>query len=196
MGKWYQIIDINGKSTDGSKGKGDVKKTWRNVKRLLPKTLNDMRVLDLGCNAGMYCVNSMLMGAREAVGIEADDNYFKQALIVKEYMERKHSRNMNIRYIHGPIHRHIDGLGSFDIIYAFSILYHIRSNHIGAVCKCMAENTGNIIARFRNEDDISKYSEMFGKLGFRIHKKFEEIGLFDDERKKYLVQYKGENDRS
>ncbi len=189
MGKWYQIVSIDGKLTKGCQGKGDVEKTWRNVKQFLPKTLKGMRVLDLGCNAGAYCVNSILMGAKEVVGIEVSDTYFKQALLVKKHMEKKHG-GMNIRYIHGAIHEHIGGLGSFDVIYAFSILYHIRREHIDAVCKHVAESTENIIARFRNENDISKYSKMFGELDFQIHKRFEEVGLFRDGRKKYLVQYK------
>ena len=186
---WYQIIDIDGKLTEGSPGKGDVEKTWENVKRLLPKTLKGMRILDLGCNAGIYCVNSILMGARDVVGIEADATYFEQALLVREYMKKKHRREMRIHYIHGKIHEHIGHLGSFDIIYAFSVLYHIKGVHIEAVCKCMAESTNNIIARFRTESDISKYSWMFGKQGFCVHKQFEEKLFKDVTKKKYLVQY-------
>jgi len=190
MGKWYQIVDIDGKPTKGMQGKGDVEKTWKNVKRFLPKTLKGMRILDLGCNAGMYCVNSILMGAREAVGIEASDTYFKHALFVKKYMEKKHNRRMNIQYIHGGIHKYIGDLGPFDIIYAFSILYHIERKYLNAVCGHMAKSTNNIIARYRNPVDISKYHEIFEKLGFRTHNQFEEVGLFKDGRKKYLVQYR------
>ena len=123
---WYQIIDIDGKPTNGKPGKGDVETTWKNVKKFLPDNLNDYRILDLGCNAGMYCVNSILMGAKEAVGIEFNKEYYKQALFVKEYMEKKHDMSMNIKYIHGTTENHIEYLGKFDIVFAFSVVGHLR----------------------------------------------------------------------
>ncbi len=191
LGKWYQTINLDGQMTRGYRGKGDVEKSWKNIKRFLPKTLEGLRILDLGCNAGAYCVESILMGAEEVVGIEANEHSFRQALFVKDYMERKHGREMNIHYIHGKIHEHVGGLGAFDIIYAFSILYHIRGSHIHDVCGHMAESTKNIIARFRSPVDISKYSEMFKGLGFQVHEEFEETGLFGEDkiRKKFLVQF-------
>jgi len=198
LGKWYQTINIDGKLTKGCPGKGDVEKTWEYIRKILPKTLEGMRILDLGCNAGAYCVKSILMGAEEVVGIEANDHYFKQALFVKECMEKKHNREMNIRYIHGRIHEHIGGLGAFDIVYAFSILYHIRRSHIHDVCGHMARNTKNIIARFRSPSDISRYSGIFEGFGFRICKQFEEHGLFGEDkiRKKFLIRFiKDDRDR-
>lgn len=188
-GKWYQTIDFDGRLTRGKKGKGDTEKTWGNIKQLLPKTLKGMRILDLGCNAGMYCVKSSLMGAREVVGIEGNPYYMKQALFVKDYMEKKFDRSMNIRYIHGSVHESIRGLGKFDIIFAFSVLYHIRGNHIDDVCEWIVKNTDAIIARLRNEDDISKYSGIFAKLGFRGRKRFDEVNIYGKGRKKYLVRF-------
>ena len=187
---WYQIIDIDGVPTNGKHGKGDVETTWENVKKFLPENLNGYRVLDLGCNAGMYCVNSILMGAKKAVGIEANEEYYEQALFVKKYMEKKHNISMNINYIHGKTEDHIKNLGKFDIIFAFSILYHINSKYINKVCSWMADNTNNIICRFRNNDDIKKYSDIFDFHGFLVREQFEEVGIFKGEKKKkYLIQY-------
>lgn len=191
LGKWYQTIDLGGQVTRGYRGKGDVGRAWKNIKRFLPENLKGLRILDLGCNAGAYCVESILMGAGEVVGIEASEHSFRQALFVKELMEKKHNREMNIRYIHGGIYEHIGGLGAFDIIYAFSILYHIRGSHIHDVCGHMAKSTKNVIARFRSPVDISKYSEIFKGVGLQAHKQFEETGLFGEDRirKKFLVQF-------
>lgn len=186
---WYQIIDINGKLTNGKPGKGDVETTWKNIKTFLPENLNGYRILDLGCNAGMYCINSILMGAKEVVGIEFNKEYFEQALFVKNYMEKKHDMSMNINYIHGNIEGHIKNLGKFDIIFAFSILYHIDNIYIHKVCSWMANNTNNIICRFRNNNDILKYSKIFDWYGFLVDQ-FEEVNIFKEkEKKKYLVQY-------
>ena len=187
---WYQIIDIDGTPTNGKPGKGDVETTWKNVKTLLPDNLNGKRILDLGCNAGMYCVNSILMGAKEAVGIESVEKYYKQALFIKEHMARKHNMKMNIKYIHGKTEDHIKDLDKFDIIFAFSILYHISTAHIDKVCRSMADSTNNIIARFRNDNDIKRFSKIFEVYGFKVNKQFEEVDVFEGEKKKkYLVQY-------
>jgi len=152
-----------------------------------------MRVLDLGCNAGMYCINSILMGAKEAVGIDNSNNYYKQALFLKEHMEKKHDKTMNIKYINGAINENLKGLGEFDIIFALSILYHINAAHLQEVCKWIANNTSNIICRFRNNNDIKKYSEIFSRHGFRVNEKFKEDNIFknDKKRNKYLIQYLG-----
>jgi len=123
LGKWYQLVDLEGEESKITGGKGDVVTTWNNIKTLLPENLNGYRVLDLGCNAGMYCINSILMGAREAVGIDNSNHYYKQALFLREHMARKHNMKMNVKYINGAIHENLKGLGKFDIIFALSILY-------------------------------------------------------------------------
>lgn len=191
LGRWYQLIKLDGKETKVTGGKGDVVTTWNNIKTLLPKNLNDYRVLDLGCNAGMYCINSILMGAKEAVGIDNSNVYYKQALFLKEHMARKHNMKMNINYINGTIHENLKGLGKFDIVFALSILYHIKNTHIQEVCKWIANNTNNIICRFRNNDDILKYSKIFNKYGFLVTQRFKEDNIFknDKKRSKYLIQY-------
>jgi len=183
LGEWYQVVDIDGKLTPGAPGRGDVEKAWKNVKKLLPETLEGMRILDLGCNAGMYCVKSILMGAEEVVGIESQDFCFKQALFVKEYMEKKYNRKMNIRYINGRIEDHIKKISGFDIVYAFSILYYLPDN----VCVDISNCTKNIIARFRdNRNELLKYSRIFGESGFRVYKHFKEKGI----KNKHLIQFK------
>jgi ribosomal protein L11 methylase PrmA len=191
LGIWYQLIDFEEKGNKITGGKGDVVTTWNNIKTLLPENLNGYRVLDLGCNAGIYCINSILMGAREAIGIDNSDVYYKQALFLREHMEKKHDRIMNIKYINGPIHKNLKELGKFDIVFALSILYHIKNNHIQEVCKWIADNTNNIICRFRNNNDIKRFTLIFAQHGFEVKKQFKENNIFtkDTKRKKYLIQY-------
>ncbi len=182
LGEWYQTIDIDGELTPGIHGRGDVEKTWDHVKEFLPETLEGIRILDLGCNAGMYCVKSILMGAEEVVGIESQDFCFRQALFVKDYMERKHDRKMNIRYVHGSIEDHVKEMAGFDIVYAFSILYHLPD----CVCADIANNTRNVIARLRKKKDLSKYSRIFSDAGFQVGKCLREEGI----KNRHLIQFK------
>lgn len=191
LGTWYQLIDFEEKGNKITGGKGDVVTTWNNIKTLLPENLNGYRVLDLGCNAGIYCINSILMGAREAIGIDNSNVYYKQALFLREQMEKKYDRIMNIKYINGSIHKNLKELGKFDIVFALSILYHIKNNHIQEVCKWIADNTNNIICRFRNNNDIKRFTVIFAQHGFEVKKQFKENNIFtkDTKRKKYLIQY-------
>ena len=193
LGRWYQLVDLDGSVVKGKGGKGDVITTWNNIKNLLPENLDGYRVLDLGCNAGMYCINSILMGAREAVGIDNSNVYYKQALFLRDHMDKKYDKKMNIKYINGAIHENLKGLGKFDIIFALSILYHIKENHLQDVCKWMADNTNNIICRFRNKNDIKKFTDIFSRYGLRVNEKFKEDNIFknDKKRSKYLIQYIG-----
>jgi len=190
--KWYQIVEIDGKMTNGKTGKGDVEITWNNIKTLLPENLDGYRVLDLGCNAGMYCINSILMGAREAIGIDNNKDYYKQALFLRDYMDKKYDRKLNIKYINGAIHENLNGLGKFDIIFALSILYHINTAHIDKVCRSIVDSTNNIICRFRNDNDIKRFSNIFNTYGFLVTQRFKEDNIFknDNKRSKYLIQYK------
>ncbi len=176
LGEWYQTIDIDGNLTKGRPGKGDVRKGWETVKQFLPETLEGMRILDLGCNAGGYCINSILMGAEEVVGIDLD---VRQALFVKGSMEKKHNRKMNIHYIHGKVQDHIKRMGVFDVVYAFSVLYHLPDE----VCVDISKSTGNIIARLRKGSDLLKYSKIFKGLGFRV------IRPINQTNKRFFVQY-------
>ena len=102
---WYQTIEFTlDVSSRGCKWCGDP--AWQNIKKFLPSSLEGKRVLDLGCNAGIFCVRSALLGADECIGVDCNDwrkdaNYLEQAEFVKEFFEKKHNRKMNIRYIEG-----------------------------------------------------------------------------------------------
>ena len=99
---WYQTIDFG----DGIKSKGCDwcgDPAWSNMIKFLPDTLEGMRVLDLGCNAGLFCVKSCMMGAEEAIGIDytgwrPNQNWQEQQVFVKEYFEKKHNSKFNIAH--------------------------------------------------------------------------------------------------
>ena len=62
---WYQAIDFNGILTQTYSKPNESAKSgevlWNKIKTFLPETLEGKRVLDLGCNAGYYCIKSFLL---------------------------------------------------------------------------------------------------------------------------------------
>ena len=69
LSPWYQTIDLDGEiTTDYSKTYGkDVsgEVCWRKIKTLIPESLEGKRILDIGCNAGYYCIQSSIENCNE-----------------------------------------------------------------------------------------------------------------------------------
>lgn len=181
---WYQRINLNGVMT---LNKGDQyyhanagEHTWGVIKRLLPSSLNGMRILDLGCNAGFYSVKSFLLGAKEVIGIDMSPIFLKQAFYVKDFFEKFYSKKFNIEYIKSDIgDLDLDNMGNFDYIFAISVLYHIGKHKYGKytpealneqirVIKKLSNHTKNFIVRHRDGKFNNKeyYSNIFKKAGF------------------------------
>jgi len=185
LAPWYQTIDFDGVvSNNKNKSSIDV---WNKIKTFLPESLEGMRVLDLGSNAGLYSVCAALLGA-EVVSIEAVEKYCKQALFVQEFFENKYKKKLKITNIISDI-LVIDfsKLGKFDYIFAIAILYHIGSNLkdskktldeqvrvIGELCKI----SNNIIVRSRVSGyrDEKFFIDVFSKFGFEAVKSIPEVG--------------------
>jgi len=107
------------------------------IKPNLPD-VRGMRILDLGCNAGLYSVQLALEGAKEVIGIDRGQNIYQrsnpnlheqdvisQAEFVKKAFEIRSGRKLNIKFIRGDIGR-IDefNLGKFDLVVALCVVYH------------------------------------------------------------------------
>ena len=56
-----------------------IRKWYKFIKPNLPFDLKGKRVLEIGCNAGLFLQQSIKEGAIEGVGIEKDDRYYAQA---------------------------------------------------------------------------------------------------------------------
>ncbi len=86
MVPWYQCINLDGIMTITKGGKAGKyfhakagEHTWNTISKFLPPSLENMRILDLGCNAGFYSVKSSLLGAKEVIGVELTPIFLKQA---------------------------------------------------------------------------------------------------------------------
>lgn len=181
---WYQCINLDGIMTIK---KGDKyyhahagEHTWNIISKLIPFSLKSMRILDLGCNAGLYSVKSSLLGAKEVIGAEMSPIFFKQALFVKNFFESFHNIKLNINYINSDIlDLSFDDMGEFDYVFAIAVLYHIGKHKYGKytteslkeqidIIKKLSKHTKKFIVRCRNGkyNNREYYSSIFKQVGF------------------------------
>jgi len=147
--QWYQSVDFgNGVVADVT-----VPPDWRPrpdlnpssgldrwnyiVSRNLPD-LTGSRVLDLGCNVGLYSIELARMGAREVVGVDRDTSIrqrtgrlprvdlISQAEFVHEALQYRENRNFPVSYqaIDFKNLSELTRLGWFDLILALNVVYH------------------------------------------------------------------------
>ena len=168
---WYQTIELEpGLTTHGCLYCGDP--AWKNIQIFLPPSLKGMRILDLGCNAGIFCVRSALRGARECIGIDSNDwkedtDYLRQARFVKEHFENYLGKQLPIRYIEGRMEEVLKrDLGKFDYCYAIASLYYTTDPEY--VVQRISEISENVIVRLRDENRIRRFTELFEKFGYKM----------------------------
>jgi SAM-dependent methyltransferase len=193
---WYQSFKMGNVLTVQSKTSGVG--LWNTVwKKYLPQSFEGLRVLDLGCNAGYFSIQTALLGA-EVIGVELGKRFFQQAEFTKSYFEEEVGRPLNIQYIRSDIGSlDFPSLGTFDYIFALAVLYHIGKQKYGKyVPEAMKEQemvigelvkmSKNILVRTRygSVNNVAHYSEIFGRFGF-------EPTNIIAQGKRSLVMYKG-----
>jgi SAM-dependent methyltransferase len=175
---WYQTIDFEDDVTaHGPAWCGQP--AWENIKKFLPDNLNGKRILDLGCNAGLFCVNSCLMGAKEAIGIDYTEwrpkwDFEEQQVFVKEYFEQKHNRTFPITYISGKMGDVLrdQDLGYFDYTLAIASIYYTFDSE--RVVERIYDHSEKVIARIRDENRIKNFTTLFKRVGYKETKVFQE----------------------
>jgi len=174
--KWYQKIELEEGIT--TPGYANDKKSWDQLRTILPNTLEKCTVADLGCNAGLYCIYLAFEGA-DVTGIDCDSRWIAQANFLKEYFIKKYTVGLSIHYVNESIENlSTETVGKFDVIIAPSVLYHIRDS-MSHIAKILASLSPCVIARFQQWED-GHNGEVFTKemeaLGFRVAVKSDLIG--------------------
>lgn len=193
LGGWYQKIDLDGiVTTSSTQSTIDV---WKKI-RLLTGDIKGKKILDLGCNAGLYSINSIIEGAREVIGVELNSTFFNQALFIKDYYENKYKKLFPLTYLKMNI-SDIDfsTIGKFDIVYAIAVLYHVGKHRFGKntieslneqknIIKKLCEISNCIIVRGRRgtTKDSVFYNQEFSKYNFKNVKEI-------PEGKRMLIKY-------
>jgi 2-polyprenyl-3-methyl-5-hydroxy-6-metoxy-1,4-benzoquinol methylase len=168
---WYQTIDFgDGLISKGCDWCGEM--AWDVMKKFLPPSMEGMRVLDLGCNAGLFCVKSALLGAKEAIGIDWSGwrpkwDFEEQREFVKNYFEGKSGKKLPITYISGKMEEVLQtqNLGEFDYVFAIASIYY--SALPGETVQAISKIAKNVILRLRDDNRIALFTGLFKQYGYK-----------------------------
>jgi len=166
---WYQSINFSDKITSrGCQWCGDP--AWINIVKLLPENLNGMSVLDLGCNAGIFCVRSALMGADYVVGIDYPGwrphwDFEEQRVFVKSYFEQLYNIILPIHYISGRMEEVLKRLKrKFNYIFGIASLYY--TSDPDSVVMDISRLADKVIIRVRDNNRVELFTSLFKKYGY------------------------------
>jgi 2-polyprenyl-3-methyl-5-hydroxy-6-metoxy-1,4-benzoquinol methylase len=84
-------------------------------------SLSSKTVLEIGCNAGFWCIQARRAGARSVLGLEADPKNVEQANLILNLsgMDGIEYRAMNAYDVSR------EAIGEFDVTFFLGLLYHI-----------------------------------------------------------------------
>lgn len=121
LGEWFHNIDLNGIQTAPNHFLGDYPNIkWRRFAHAMPADLRGKSVLDIGCNAGFYCIEMKRRGAERVVGIDADEGYLAQARFAAKV------NGVDVEFHRLSVYRVADLKERFDLVLFMGVLYHLR----------------------------------------------------------------------
>ncbi len=92
-------------------------------------SFDGLKVIDVGCNCGGFSFAAVAHGAKEVLGIDADDLNIKQANALKKFLKYE-----NITFKKTLFNKIDKNLGKFDLAILAGIMYHLQ-DPIGAMSK-------------------------------------------------------------
>ena len=122
LGPWFHNLDLGGITTAPDHFLGDYPRIkWQQFAHALPEDLAGRSVLDIGCNAGFYCIELKRRGAGRVLGVDHDERYLAQARLATRTLGFD-----DIEFRQLSIYR-IEELGErFDLVLFMGALYHLR----------------------------------------------------------------------
>lgn len=127
LGKWYYYINFDGIEVrrDLKRDKTNGFNNWDNYLKYCIAEVGGRRILDVGCNAGIYDLEMAKMGAREIIGIDLD---IRQALFVEDFFSKKSRISFdNVKFIERDASEEgLQDLGRFDFACLFCTVYHFE----------------------------------------------------------------------
>jgi 2-polyprenyl-3-methyl-5-hydroxy-6-metoxy-1,4-benzoquinol methylase len=125
---------------------GAVKKKVAHLRRFL-KLFKGRRVLEIGCNAGIASFD-LANSAKSYLGIEAKENYYKQALTTKKYLRNKNVEYRNQRF-EDFVNKDNEG---YDALYVSYVLYHLDNDEIKLLKNKVLSKCDLVMIYSRHED--------------------------------------------
>ena len=130
---WYQCVDVAGDlSTEPlcAGTPGQARHRTETFARFL-RDSGELRasdvVVDVGSNAGLYTLMASRV-ARRAIGVEFDDRFHRQALLIRSLWQASGRDASRARLIYGDITRKLGLFRDADVVFASKVLYH---EHLG-----------------------------------------------------------------
>jgi len=121
LGDWFHNLDLNGVATAPAHFLGDFPRIkWRQIEAEIPDNLAGTTVLDIGCNAGFYCLEMKKRGASRVVGLDVDDRYLSQARFAASVL------GLDIEFVKCSVYNVQEIPGQFDYVLFMGVFYHLR----------------------------------------------------------------------
>jgi tRNA (mo5U34)-methyltransferase len=97
-------------------------------------SLEDRRVLDVGCGSGYHCWRMAGAGATEVIGIDPTPLFVVQFWALQKYLRQDHVWVLPLGIEHVP-----RKLRAFDTVFSMGVLYHRRSplDHLQELQDCL-----------------------------------------------------------
>ena len=183
LGPWYQRVNLEGIYTTEKMLTGE--HIWPHIRSLLPSNLTGMKTMDIGANACYYSLRLALEGV-QVIAFEPNIRYYKQALFLKEFFEKKYEKSLNITILKRKINEtDLTEDKTFDFILALSVIYFIGRQFGGKyspraleeqkkLIKQLTRITDKVIVRTRNKvyySSVKYYSKLFLENNFHLLKK-------------------------
>ena len=121
LGDWFHNLDLHGVPTAPRHFLGDFPRIkWMQIAQVFPQDLGGATVLDIGCNAGFYCLELKKRGAGRVLGVDVDDRYLSQARFAAEVL------GLDVEFRKYSVYDVDQIAGQFDIVLFMGVFYHLR----------------------------------------------------------------------
>src|SRR3954469_25410475 len=88
LAPWFHNIDLQGVQTAPEHFLGDFPNfKWQKIADMFPQDLAGASVLDIGCNAGFYCIALKQRNAGKVLGVDLEDRCLEQARFAAETLD-------------------------------------------------------------------------------------------------------------
>ena len=121
LGPWFHNMHLGGYTTAPDHFLGDYPAVkYASFRDVLPADMTGKTVLDIGCNAGFYALETKRRGASRVLGFDMEDLYLAQArFAATELGLDVEYRRMNVWQV-GELGE------TFDLVIFMGVLYHLR----------------------------------------------------------------------
>src|SRR5215470_18719926 len=121
LGEWFHNLDLNGVPTAPAHFLGDYPKIkWMQIAAEIPADLSGKSVLDIGCNAGFYCLEFKKRGASRVLGLDVDERYLCQARFAAQVL------GLDVEFAKCSVYDVDTIAGQFDYVLFMGVFYHLR----------------------------------------------------------------------